>query len=120
VVKPSQSPEIISNTYLFCVLKGLHQSPLIDLIKNPKNISNEDIDFLLTPHNCWGSPHISCLNHGIPIIVVMENTTCQSNFSYPEGIRGNKKVVFVENYLEAAGLIMCMNAGVSYKTVILG
>ena len=119
VVKQSQAPEIISNTYLFCVLKGLHRSPQIDLTKNPRNMSYEDMDFLLTPHNCWGRPHDACFNKGIPIIVVNENTTCLNDFVYPDKIRGNKKIIFVENYLEAAGVIMCLKAGVAYQTITL-
>ena len=73
------------------------------------------MDFLLTPHGCWGRPHIACQENNIPIIVVKENTTCFSeNFSYD-----GKKAIFVENYLEAAGLIMAMNSGVDYRTILL-
>ena len=119
IVKQSMAPEIISNTYLFSVLKGLHQAPKLELDINKSHhdiLSYNDIDFLLTPHGCWGRPHRACSEKGIPIIVVKENTTCFSKgFYYPE----NKGVIFVENYLEAAGLIMSWTAGVDYKTVLL-
>ena len=114
-VKQSMAPEIISTTYAFCIFKGLHHAPIIDITCNQNNISNKDIDFLVSPMNCWGRPHEACKNNNIPIIIVKENTTCLKNIIYPD----YKSIIFVENYLEAAGVIMCMNAGINYKTIIL-
>lgn len=119
VVKRSMAPEVISNTYLFCVLKGLHRSPKLDfdLFRQGEDVlSFEDIDFMVSPHGCWGYPHESCLNDGIPIIIVNENTTCFSKgFQYPT----KEGIIFVNNYLEAAGVIMSMESGIDYKTVLL-
>lgn len=119
IVKQSMAPEIISNTFTFCILKGLHRAPRLEfnmMVRNENMVSNKDIDFLVTPHGCFGRPHTACVKEGIPIIVVRENTTCFSkNFVYPE----YKNLIFVENYLEAAGVIMAMNAGVDYRTVLL-
>jgi hypothetical protein len=113
VVKLSTAPEIISKTFLFCVLKGLHRAPRI--VMNG-GIGKEDIDFLITPHGCWGRPHDACYKNGVPIIIVKENTTIFSNdFVYPD----YNHLFFAENYLEASGIIMCMNAGVDFKTVLL-
>lgn len=118
-VKKTMAPEAISNTYMFCVLKGLHKSPGISLdLENcrPNTLTNKDIAFLVSPHGCFGRPHWACYHSGIPIIVVKENTTCFSRgFSYPVG----DGIIFVENYLEAAGLIMSMGCGVDYHTVLL-
>ena len=119
IVKRSMSCEAISNTYCFCILKGLHRAPRVDIFMNPKNLNNYDMSFLLSPFNCWGRPHEACFYNGIPIIIVKENTTCFTNFVYPEKISCSKNIIFVENYLEAAGVIMCMNAGVAYQTIIL-
>ena len=116
VVKITQAPEIISNTYAFCMFKGSHKAPKIDIDEEITNLKYTDIDFLLTPIDCWGRPHEACLKSGIPIIVVRDNTTCFKNFIYPE--KSNGKLIFVQNYLEAAGVIMSMNAGVYYKTII--
>ena len=119
IVKQSMAPEIISNTYTFCILKGLHRSPRLefDLSKSHANILNQkDIDFLLTPHGCWGRPHYACVELGIPIIIVRENTTCFSNgFEYPS----YSNTIFVNNYLEAAGVISAMGCGVDYRTILL-
>jgi len=46
------------------------------------------------------------------VTVVKENTTVL-NDTYPEW----EKIIFVENYLEAAGYIMAMKAGVYPPTV---
>jgi len=119
VVKKSMSPEVISNTFMFCVLKGLHRAPRLefDLFRHGEDIlSFEDIDFMVSPHGCFGRPHIACLAAGIPIIVVNENTTCFSKgFEYPV----KDGIIFTDTYLSAAGIIMSMTAGVDYKTVLL-
>ena len=114
VVKQSQAAEAISNTFLFCCLKGAHRAPIIDLTCDPKNLSNKDIDFMISPM-CWSTPHESCLRNNIPVILVKENTTCLKDIVYPD----NKNIIYVENYLEAAGIIMSWNAGVDPRTITL-
>lgn len=111
-VRLSLAPEAISTTYSFCILKGLHKAPRI---VEKDGMSNKDIDCMITPINCWGAPHRSCMANDIPIIVVKENTTCYQDFKYPN----YAKLIFVENYLEAAGYIMCLQAGVNPLTVKL-
>ena len=112
IVKQSMAPEVLSITYMFCVLKGLHRAPRVDTLRKSENLKYTDMDFLLTPMNCWGPPHSSCFKNQIPIIVVRENTTCFTKFRYPKEILNHPNVLFVENYLEAAGVIMSWNAGV--------
>ena len=119
IVEKTMAPEAISISFMFCVFKGLHRAPRLelDITKTGNQIlSRKDIDFFLTPHGCWGRPHEAASNLGIPIIVVEENTTCFSNgFTYPE----NKHIINARNYLEAAGIISSMSAGIDYKTVVL-
>jgi len=122
-VKKTMAPEMISSTFMFCVFKGLHRAPKLNLIKS-SGLSVEDVDFLLSPQGCWGRPHKACIEHNIPVIIVKENTTCFSSkdFVYPRQVYesyGKGKVIWVENYLEAAGLIMSMNSGVDYRNVLL-
>jgi hypothetical protein len=116
VVKRDMAPEIISNTYSFCIFKGLHRAPSV-VDKNNSNgqtLSNTDIDFMVSPYGCYGRPHEACYNSNIPVIVVRENETCFArNFIYPR----TAGLIFVNNYLEAAGVIMAMNAGVDYKLI---
>ncbi|VVC05562.1 Uncharacterised protein [uncultured archaeon] len=116
-VQPHMAPEIVSNCFLFCILKGLHRAPrLVNRgIFGGNVLRNEDIDFLVTPHGCWGRPHEAACKLGIPIIVVEEDTTIFSDgFEYPS----YKNLIFVKNYLECAGLLQCMNAGIDHHLIL--
>ncbi|GAF81284.1 unnamed protein product, partial [marine sediment metagenome] len=95
-INSRMAPEIISNCYFHCVLKGLNKAPIID-----NGLSVKDIDFLVTPDTCYGRPHIACKKANIPVIVVKENKTILNN-------KMPNSFIFVENYLEAAGIIMAM------------
>lgn len=105
VVKPALAAEAISNCYLHCVLKGLHRAPRIG-----KGLSADDIDVMVSPHGCWGRPHYACVEAGIPIVMVKENT-CKLNQ------QPTSEVIEVENYLEAAGVISTMEAGITIGSV---
>ena len=119
IVKKTMAPEIISSSFMFCVFKGLHKAPKLEFNLTRSGIdilTNNDINFLLSPHGCWGRPHQVCMDNNIPIIIVKENTTCFSKSFIYKDLRS---VIFIENYLEAAGLIMSMNSGVNFKNVLL-
>jgi hypothetical protein len=104
VVDPRKAAEVCSNCFIHCVLKGLHQAPQFG-----DDITWRDIDALITPTGCIGRPHRSCFEHEIPVIAVEENTTAY-NFR-------DNRIVYVENYLEAAGYLSCIKAGVCSHTV---
>ncbi len=106
VVDPRIAPEAISFCYLHCVLKGLNRAPRIAL----NGLSVGDIDAMISPNGCFGPPHRACMKAGIPIIVVRENKTICSEGSHPDSI-------YVENYWEAAGVLMCMKAGIQKESV---
>jgi len=105
VVDPRMAPELVSICYLHCVLKGLHRAPRIG-----SGIGVDDVDCLVTPVGCVGRPHRACLKREIPIIAVRENRTVL-NDPMPE------EFIFVENYLEAAGMIIAMEAGIHPSSV---
>ncbi|MDD2716661.1 MAG: DUF3326 domain-containing protein, partial [Candidatus Wallbacteria bacterium] len=104
---PRQAVEIITENFIHCILKGLHRAPRLNY---QRGLSVSDISCMVSPYGCFGPPHKACLDAGIPVIVVREN---KSALKVPE----NKKFTYVENYLEAAGVIMCMQAGVYPPTV---
>ena len=110
-VRQQQAPEVISNTYSFCIFKGLHRAPRISPGWKMCGLWRNDIDFLISPAGCWGRPHRAALKAEIPIIVVKENKTVLPNPIYP------KSVIFAETYLEAAGILMSLEAGVCLKTL---
>ncbi len=112
VCDPRIAPELISTCYIHCVLKGLHKAPRIS--KHHPGIgmalSVNDIDVMVSPCGCWGRPHEACKKAGIPILSVKENSTVHGNFDNPTTIP-------VDNYLEAAGYIAAMGAGVMPASV---
>ena len=64
---------------------------------------------MITPSGCVGRPHRACFEAGIPVIAVEENTT-------PLNQRDDR-IIYVKNYLEAAGIILCLRAGITPKSV---
>ncbi len=105
IVDPRLSAETVSVSYIHCVLKGLHRAPRIG-----GNFSINDIDCLVSPDSCYGFPHQACERNGVPVIVVRENKTCLNN-KMPDHF------IFVENYLEAVGVITAMKAGIGLFSV---
>ena len=107
IVDPRMSAEMVSMSYLHCILKGLHRAPRIDY---KKGLSVDDVDFLITPINCRHEPHWACEKAGIPIIAVRENKSIM-NEKMPNDY------IIVDNYIEAAGVLMAYRAGINYKSV---
>lgn len=105
VVEPRLSAEMVSVCFLHCALKGLHRAPRIG-----SGLSVRDVSCLVTPYSCVGRPHLACLDRGIPIIAVRENKTCL-HYPMPDSF------IIAENYLEAAGYIAAMRAGICPESV---
>lgn len=105
IVDPRIAPEMISQCYLHCVLKGLHRAPR----PSGTGLRVRDVDFLVSPWGCWGTPHEACIKVGVPVIMVRENRTVMN-------IKPGPSIV-VGNYLEAAGVIAAMRAGVTRESV---
>ncbi len=108
VADPRMAAEVLSWAFLHCVLKGLHTAPRIG-----EGLSVKDIDVMVSPE-CWGPPHKACCEHDIPIIIVRENKTI---YSTPFGYPAYKYCTCVDNYLEAAGVIIAMKAGITLTSV---
>lgn len=100
VVDPRQAAELVSITGLHSVLKGLQRAPRVG-----GTLTYQDIHVMVSPHGCFGAAHAACLEKGIPVIVVKENKTI---FNLPT----KSRFIEVDNYLEAAGLISAMRAGI--------
>jgi len=109
VVDPRMSAELVSISYLHCILKGLHKAPQITKDKG-EGLWVKDVDCMVSPLGCFGPPHVACVERNIPIIVVKENKTCLDRIFSEEHLE-------VENYLEAAGMIVAMRDGINWKAV---
>jgi hypothetical protein len=114
VVDPRKAPETASVVYLHCILKGLHRAPRI--VPADQGLSVEDVSCLVVPDGCVGLPTLAALENGIPVIAVRENRNMMQNdlSSYP--FRSDKLFI-VDNYLEAAGVMAALRAGVSPQSV---
>ena len=111
VVDPRMAPEVISLCYLHCVLKGLHRAPRVVRMNYAwSGLSVHDIDAMVAPADCFGPAHKACLSAGIPVIAVRENGTIYEKSNHPA-------LIYVENYWEAAGVLLCMQAGVQRDSV---
>ena len=110
VLDSRMGAEMVSVSFLHCVLKGLHTAPRITYDTNKDNLSNMDVDFLITPINCVGEPHTACIQRNISVIAVKENKTILDN-DMPDSF------IIVDNYVEAAGLLMAYRAGVMPESV---
>lgn len=110
VVDKRKAAEVCSNCYIHCVLKGLHRAPRI---KNlfVSGINRSTISCLVSPVGCVGRPHKACFEAGIPVIGVKENKTALDEY--------DTQIIYVENYLEAAGVVNCLMAGVLPNAVRL-
>ncbi|PIQ81770.1 MAG: high light inducible protein [Candidatus Omnitrophica bacterium CG11_big_fil_rev_8_21_14_0_20_64_10] len=120
VVDPRKSAEIISEAFLHCVLKGLHRSPQVItdplLINHPDFISASNVSALVIPDGCMGLPTLAALSQEIPVIVVKGNKN-QARVKLEPFFSKARHFYTVENYFEAAGLLMSLRAGVSVESL---
>ena len=120
VVDPRMSAEIISTSFLQCVLKGLQRSPRVvtdpvDMTKS-QILTAEDVSVLVQPDGCLGVPVLAALEQGIPVIAVRENKNFMDNpLEKLPWARGQFHQV--ETYFEAVGLIQSMKAGIGLNSL---
>ena len=119
-VDPRKAAEPVSSTYLFSVLKGLHRSPAIcPAGGNPGaagRFGAENIHCLIIPDGCIGLPTLAALAQRIPVIAVRGNRNCLTNDLrvLPGASEG---VYYVDNYLEASGVMTALRNGISLESV---
>ena len=116
IVDPRKSVEIITNNFIHCILKGLNKAPKIVEKKSNNCLGVEDVDIMISPLGCFGIPHAACLKNNIPIMIVKENKSVL-NDKLPSMSRMVKNYIYVDNYIEAAGYLMAMKAGIHPSTV---
>jgi len=108
IVDPRKAAEMVSVCYLHCCFKGGHVAPKISLKDNA--YWNTDIDFLISPINVFGRPHIACQKFDIPVIAVEENKTILRD-------KMPNDFIIVKNYFEAAGVVCAKKAGIIISSV---
>jgi hypothetical protein len=120
VVDPRKAAEVISSTYLFCVLKGLNRAPQVVAgvtgAYDPSTLTAEDVSCLVIPDGCVGLPTLAAVQQGIPVIAVRNNTNLMRN-SLDELPFKAGQLKYAENYYEAAGIMAAMRTGVAASTL---
>ena len=77
VVEPRKAMEIISTTYLFCVLKGLNKAPHVVVgptgVYDPSILTAEDVSALVIPDGCAGLPTLAAVDAfpGRAVVVIV-------------------------------------------------
>jgi carboxynorspermidine decarboxylase len=119
IYEPRKAAEGSSFACIHSIIKGLSRSPRIvtgaPALAGRGVVSAEDVSCLVIPDGCLGLPTLAALHQGIHIIAVRENRNLMRNdLARLFGSTGCYH--HVENYWEAAGLIMALKAGIAPET----
>ena len=114
IVDPRMAAEVISMAFLQCVLRGLQRSPAVVPLEQHAGVGLDsgDVSCLVIPDGCVGLPTLAALFSGIPVVAVRGNSNLMKNEL--ESLPWHNGCFFrVENYLEAAGTVAALRAGLS-------
>ena len=130
---PRTSGEEIGYTFLQSVLVGLSRAPKLirkSAIKIEENgclfvddlISNRDLGAVVVPQGALGGEAVlSCIEKFIPLIIVSNqgvlNVSSKKMRLDCLGGDKNKNILYAENYVEAAGLIIALRQGINIKSL---
>ena len=119
VVDPRMAAEAISCSYLLSCLKGLSRAPRVltdqaDL-DQPGVITAADVSCMIIPDGCLGLPTLAACRQGIPVIAVAAKTLMECDISELPFRPG--QLILAKNYVEAAGCMMALRAGVTLDAV---
>ncbi|WP_438949558.1 DUF3326 domain-containing protein, partial [Prochlorococcus sp.] len=114
---PRAASEEIGYTFLPSVLIGLSNAPdLIELTDNNENITLHpiDIESIVVPGGALGGEGVlACIERGLNVISVKNKNILNlgnHNLNYP-------KLIEVDSYFEAAGLILALRQGINLKSI---
>ena len=119
IVDPRMAAEAVSMTFLQCILKGLQRSPRIitnaEEMTRPGVFTASDVSCLVIPDGCLGLPTLAALEQGIPVIAVENQNLMRNDLSELPWADG--QFFQVNNYLEAAGVLATLRAGIDCDSV---
>ncbi len=105
IENPKVSSELISSTYLPCVMQGLSIAPKITAFNQGINFKN--VEFLIIPSDALGSSAVlSCVENNVKIITVKNETTLDVT----------KNKLNITPYMEFESYEQCLN---TIKEVLL-
>ena len=114
LVDPRSAAESLGHTYLPCVLLGLSGHPSLVEVQTPGAWLPDEVSAMIVPSGCvGGAGALAAHDRGIPLIVVQDNRTALTLSPADLGLKG---IIEVRSYLEAAGVLACMRAGVDWRS----
>ena len=120
IVDARMAAEAVSYTFLQSIFKGLQRSPRIITdparMNAPNVLTAADVSCMVIPDGCLGLPILAAQEQGIPVIGVRENRSLMRNETSALPWAPGQYVV-VDNYLEAAGLLCAMKAGITAESI---
>ncbi|HEY9856509.1 MAG TPA: DUF3326 domain-containing protein, partial [Stenomitos sp.] len=114
---PRVTAESVGYTFLPCILEGLAHAPRPVPVASAGSwdVRMAEVDAVVVPHAaCGGIPALAAAHRGVPVIAVRENRVVSAAEPETLGLAG---VHVVETYLEAAGLLMALRAGIAPESV---
>jgi hypothetical protein len=115
-VDPRAAAEHLGHTFLPCILMGLARHPGLVPAAEARAGDLADVDALVVPAGCLGGPGaIAARDRGVPILAVAGNETALAVDAEALGWAGEPGVIPVRSYLEAAGVLAAMRAGVDWR-----
>lgn len=119
IIDPVKTPEIVTKTELFCVLKGLSRAPKIvydkTLFNRSNIITNEKISCIIIPDRCLNLSILSALEQNIKVIVVNDKTNVMNNNLNILPDKYLKNIIRAKNYYEVIGILLCIKNNINYK-----
>ena len=119
IVDARIASEVVSTTFLYCVLKGLHNAPKIinnkSLLNQTDIFSVKNISALVIPDGVLGLPVLAALHQGIKVIAVKNKNSMKNNLLNLPWDKG--QFYQCDNYLEACGVLNCLRSGISIASV---
>lgn len=116
-IDPRAAAEEIGHTFLPSVLIGLSKAPdLVDIKDYPLlgDINPHEVESIIVPSGALGGETVLAgMERGLNILAVKNISTINVNnrfFSY-------ERLIEVENYLEAAGIILALRRGIDIKSI---
>ena len=116
-VDPRAASEEIGYTFLTSVLIGLSKAPdLIELPCSNQRVSlyPHEIESIVVPSGSLGGEAVlACMERDLTIIAVNNKSVLSidnKNLNYP-------KIIKVNNYFEAAGVLLSLKEGINYKSI---
>ncbi len=119
IVDARVAAEMISFSFLQCVLKGLQRSPAA--VPDPQQcgaFSAANVNAIVIPRGCFGLPIYAALHQGIRVIAVADQIYAEDQTLLVRSLPWQAgQYIEVKNYKEALGVLTCWKAGITPESI---